>query len=194
MIRNRPPTIVPGVKAPRSSASEVWSRPTDDGGRGGFGTGAGPDSVGRRDSGPSSCPQNGQKRPESGTSDPQREHRVTMPRGYLKSGGLPVDLWPFASAAMTGAPRSRASAGVAEGVRSLGADLNVPLERARESPDRSRLVIAPLTTVCAGRLRPIGTGGQAELAAVRTPRSPGLPRRPARAQPPARPAEVWGSR
>jgi len=89
MIRNRPPTIVPGVKAPRLSASEVCSRPTDDGGRRGFGTGAGPDSVGRRDSGPSSWPQDGQKRPESGTSDPHRGHRSTMLIGYLSCGGLP---------------------------------------------------------------------------------------------------------
>ena len=90
MIRYRPATISPGVKAPPSSASEEWRRPIGDGGRGGFGTAAGPDCVGRRDFGPSSWPQDEQKRPESGTSDPQCEHRVTMPRGYLRPARPPV--------------------------------------------------------------------------------------------------------
>ena len=74
MIRYRPPTIVPGVKAPRSIESEVASRPTVDGGRG---AGAGPNSVGRRDADPRSAPQEGQYRPEAGKSEPQREQRVT---------------------------------------------------------------------------------------------------------------------
>jgi len=62
MIRYRPPTIVPGVKAPRSIESEVASRPMDDG---------------RRDADPRSAPQEGQKRLKSGSSERQRVQRVT---------------------------------------------------------------------------------------------------------------------
>jgi hypothetical protein len=75
MIRYRPPTIVPGVKAPRSIESEVASRPMDDGGRGA--AGAAPSSVGRRDADPRSAPQEGQKRLKSGSSERQRVQRVT---------------------------------------------------------------------------------------------------------------------